>query len=102
MALIRDGKGRGDGPKPHCAPSPMWTPSRPCPHPNESSASRRGAEPEQKFFIFFSGVGSKQHVSAMHQVCGTLEGRKRRDGMSGKQGRGGGGGYRSNPGPHLR
>lgn len=86
--------GGGDCPKPHFALhlGHFWAP------PGYPSAQTRlqlqGGEQSRggSFLIFFCRLGNERHVSAVHQVGGTLEGRERCWVW-------GGGGHRSSPGP---
>ena len=88
----------GDSPKPHFALhlGHFWTP------PGYPSAQTRlrlqGEEQSQggSFLTFFCRLGNERHVSAVHQVGRTLEGRERRWGWGAMSG---GRGHRSNPSP---
>lgn len=88
MALVTDGKGRKwrgyscTLPLAQAHLDPVWILTLPKPDFSVKGESRVRA----KVIMFFSCVGRGQHGLAMHQVSGTLEGRKRHGGCLGSEG----------------
>lgn len=82
--------GGGDCPKPHFVLhlGHFWTPpGYPC---AQTRLQLQGGEHSRagSFLIFFCHLGNERHVSAVHQVGGTLEGRERRWGWVAMSGEG--------------